>query len=149
MPSSPSRAVFGGVVVTAAAAVTAAVTIGGSPAGAAASCTARAVVPKTLTTHATRAATLHMTLRGTSGCQAATFDNGASAYLVSPSGRERISLLWHRFGTTETQDLYSNLDESGTWHVVGGTTQTYDADYVRIPSHWQTTSVRVRAAKSR
>ena len=47
-------------------------------------------MPSTLHTRTNTPATLHMTLHGTAGCHADTFDNGASAYLRGPRRQPRL-----------------------------------------------------------
>ncbi len=90
--------------------------------------------------------TVRATLQATSACRGVTTDNGATATLRGPDRRDDIELRWSRIGASDEATYYPSLNHPGTYRIVGGDLQTYDAKYVHIPATWRETATVVKYA---
>lgn len=121
----------------------AALTVPATGAGADDACTAWGSLPARVAL-GPHGATVHTTLRGTAACRGVTADNGATALLTGPGRNDDVPLRYPRFGGSDEATYYASLNRPGTYRVVNGKPQTYDANYVRIPATWHVTSTEVK-----
>jgi hypothetical protein len=133
---SRTRAVL---AVLAGAAALAAVLVPTSGAGAADGCVAWGTLPARVVL-GPNGVTVHTTLHATAACRGATMDNGATATLRGPDSRSDVNLRWSRIGGGDQSTYYPSLDRPGTYRIVDGDLQTYDAKYVHIPATWRATT---------
>lgn len=123
--------------------IAAAVVVPTSGAGADSGC----LVWGTLPTHVAlspQGVTMRTTLRGTSDCTGSTADNGATATLVGPSGEHSVPIRWYEIDGSDQVTLYPSLDRVGTYQLVDGQLQAYDAQYELIRSEWHATTMYVK-----
>lgn len=124
-------------------AVLAALLVPTSGAAAGDSCTAWGTLPARVTL-GPHGATIRTTLHGTAGCSDASLDYGATALLAGPGRNDDVPLRWARFGDAEQATYYPTLNRPGTYRVVDGDVQVYDAQSIRIPSGWRDTRTVVK-----
>jgi len=124
-------------------AVLAALLVPSSGAAGAASCTAWGTLPPRVALGPS-GATIRTTLAGTAGCRPGSLDNGGTATLAGPGRRGDAPMHWGRFGDSDSVTYYATIERPGTYRLVDGEVQTYDADEVRIPSRWRTTATEVK-----
>jgi hypothetical protein len=127
----------------AALATLAAVVVPASGAGAGDSCTAWGTLPSRVAL-SPQGVTVRATLHGTAACTAESFDNGGTAVLRGPGANDDAPMRWSRMGASDWATYYPSLDRPGTYRLVDGRTQTYDADEIRIPSSWRATATVVK-----
>ena len=135
--TTSALAAVGGLVTLAALLVPA------SGAAAGDSCTAWGTLPARVTL-GPHGATIRTTLRGTAACTDASLDNGATALLTGPGRNDDVPLRWEHFGATEQATYYPTINRPGTYRVVSGNVQVYDAQSIRIPAQWRDTQTVVR-----
>ena len=116
-----------------------AVVVPTSGAGAATDCVAWGSLPSRVVL-GPDGVTVHSTLHASSACAGVTADNGATATLRSPAARDDIQLRWSRIGAGDDATYYPSLDRPGTYRIVDGDLQTYDAEYVHIAATWHETT---------
>ena len=117
----------------------AAVVVPSSGAGAADDCVAWGALPARVVL-GPQGVTVHSTLHGSPACAGATADNGATATLRGPARRDDIELRWAHIGAGDEATYYPSLNRPGTYRIVDGNLQTYDAEYVHIPAAWHETT---------
>jgi hypothetical protein len=130
-------------LIASTALATLAVVVPSTGAGAAGSCTAWGTLPRRVTL-GPNGATVRTTLHGTAACAGITTDNGGTAALRGPGSNDDVPLRWTHFGATDEATYYPSLNRPGTYRVVDGRTQTYDAKYVHIASTWRPTATVVK-----
>jgi hypothetical protein len=130
-------------LAAATAAVATAVLLPISAAGADNSCVAWGTLPARVVLDP-NGATVRTSLHGTAACTGVSFDNGGSAVLRGPGANNETPLRWMRFGATDEATYYPSLNRPGTYRVIDGRTQSYDADEDRIPSSWRSTTTVVK-----
>jgi len=124
-------------------ALLAALLVPASGAAGAASCTAWGTLPARVAL-GPNGATIRTTLTGTADCRPGSLDNGGTATLAGPGRRGDTPMHWGRFGDSDAVTYYANIERPGTYRLVGGEVQLYDADEVRMPSRWRATSTVVK-----
>ena len=116
-----------------------------SGAGAADGCVAWATLPARVVL-GPDGVTVHTTLRGTAACHGVTTDNGGTATLAGPDRRSDLGLRWSRIGASDQATYYPTLNRPGTYRIVDGDLQTYDAKYMHIPATWRETTTVLKYA---
>lgn len=144
MRSTFFRITSGAAAVAATAGVVAATLAPAPPAAAATRCTAWGAMPARVALHSEKTV-VKIVLRGTSGCRNQRTDNGASAWLVYPSG-SREDQRWRHFGAAQSVALYVNIVKSGRFDLRHGDVQVYNAKYERVSWSWRATTMVVRRA---
>ena len=89
-------------------------------------------------------ATIRTTLAGTAECRPGSVDNGGTATLAGPGRRGDTPMHWGRFGDSDAVTYYATIERPGTYRLVDGQVQLYDADEVRMPFRWRDTSTVVK-----
>jgi hypothetical protein len=133
-------------LLLAVAAAAAAVVVPAAAAGAGSTaCTAWGTLPAraTLGPHGL---TLRPVLHGTAACKGVTADSGGTATLQAPVRKDDVPMRWSNFGDSDSATFYPSINRPGTYRLVDGRTQTYDANYERIPASWRVTSTVVKDA---
>jgi hypothetical protein len=125
--------------------VAVAVVVPTSGAGAGDGCVAWGTLPARATL-APHGVTVHTTLHGTAACAGVTADNGASALLRGPAGEHSVPMRWLAFGDHDQATFYPGLDRPGSYRLVDGKVQSYDAEYELIPATWRSTVMSVKYA---
>jgi hypothetical protein len=115
-----------------------------SAAAASTHCTAYGALPARVAQRADHVV-VHVVLRGSSACHGEMTDNGASADLHHP-GNPTEQLRWRKFGSSQTVDLYINLDNVGRYVLKSGDVQVYDRQYRQVGFTWRTTTMTVKHA---